>query len=108
MECEYQQMSKQEYNKKKNIIFFLMNTLLHIKFNSLFYCFCDWINQEKCVICTLTTDFNGFVEEMTGNMKNIDFLKKYQLKLYPYLSKLFYIDKSSICCFLDGEYFYPI
>ena len=52
--------------------------------------------------------FNGFEEELTESMKNIDFLKKYQLKLYLYLSKLFCIDKLSICCFLGGECFYPI
>ena len=107
-------MFKQEYNKKicgfrtNYDLFFLMNTLLQIKLNSLSYCFCDWINQEKCLICEIITDFNGFEEKLTGNMKNIDFLKKYQSKLYPYLSKFFYVNKSSICSFLDGEYFHLI
>ena len=53
MEYVHQLMSKQEYNKKfcgfitNYDIFFVMNTLLQIKFNSLSYCFCDWINQDN-------------------------------------------------------------
>ena len=53
-------------------------------------------------------DFDGFEDELIENMKNVDFLKKYQSKLYRYLSKLVYINKLSICWFLDGEYFYLI
>ena len=76
MECVHQLMSNEEYNKKIMdlepimIFFFLMNTLLQIKFNRLSYCFYDWINQEKCLICEIITDFNGFEEELTRNMKN--------------------------------------
>ena len=88
--------------KKKKI------TLLQIKFNGLFNCFCDSINQENCVICKIMIDFDGFEDELIENMKNVDFLKKYQSKLYRYLSKLVYINKLSICWFLDGEYFYLI
>ena len=82
MECVHQLMSNEEYNKKiygfrtNYDLFFLMNTLLQIKFNRLSYCFYDWIDQEKCLICEIITDFNGFEEELTRNMKNIDFLKK--------------------------------
>ena len=78
MECVHQLMSKQEYNKKicgfrtnYDLFFSLMNTLLQVKFNSYSYCFCDWINQEKCLICEIITDFNGFEEELTKNMKKI-------------------------------------
>ena len=76
MECVHQLMSNEEYNKKIMdlepimIFFFLMNTLLQIKFNRLSYCFYDLINQEKCLICEIITDFNGFEEELTRNMKN--------------------------------------
>ena len=41
-------------------------------------------------------------------MYNIELLKKYLTKLYPYLSKLFYEQKSCICCFLDSEFSYTI
>ena len=91
-----------DWKKKKKI------TLLQIKFNGLFNCFCDSINQENCVICKIMIDFDGFEDELIENMKNVDFLKKYQSKLYRYLSKLVYINKLSICWFLDGEYFYLI
>ena len=82
MECVHQLMSNEEYNKKiygfrtNYDLFFLMNTLLQIKFNRLSYCFYDWIDQEKYLICEIITDFNGFEEELTRNMKNTDFLKK--------------------------------
>ena len=76
MECLHQLMPNEEYNKKiygfrtNYDLFFLMNTLLQIKFNILSYCFYDWINQVKCLICEIITDFNGFEEELTRNMKN--------------------------------------
>ena len=53
--------------KKKKI------TLLQIKFNGLFNCFCDSINQENCVICKIMIDFDGFEDELIENMKNVDF-----------------------------------
>ena len=39
---------------------------------------------------------------------NVEFLKNYQMKLYPYLSKLFYENRPSICCFFDSENTYTI
>ena len=56
-----------EKKKKKKI------TLLQIKFNGLFNCFCDSINQENCVICKIMIDFDGFEDELIENMKNVDF-----------------------------------
>lgn len=36
------------------------------------------------------------------------YLKDYQLKLHPHLSKLLYVRKEATCCFLDNEYSYSV
>ena len=80
MECEYQQMSKQEFSKNIcsvkiscDLHFFLMNTLLQIKFKRFSHCFCNLLNQEKCQICAIVPDFDSFEDELAVNMKNVDF-----------------------------------
>ena len=108
-------MSKQKFNKKicglktnYYLYFFLMNTCLEIKFKGDLCCFCNSLNQQSCQICMVVIDFVGFEHESTKNTMNIDFKKKYQSRLYPYLCRMFYINKSSICCFLDAEYLYTV
>ena len=85
-----------------------MNTRLQIKFKGDLYRFCNLLNQETCQICNVVIGFVGFEDESTKNMMNIDFLKKYKSRLYPYLCKMFYINKSSICCFFGAAYFYTV
>ena len=85
-----------------------MNTRLQIKFKGDLYRFCNSLNQETYQICKVVIGFVGFEDKSTENMMNIDFLKKYKSRLYPYLYRMFYINKSSICCFLDAEYFYTL
>lgn len=85
MEYEHQRMSKQEFNKKicgfktnYDLYFFLIKTLLQIKFNGFSHCFCDLLNQERCQIYQIVTDFNNFEDELCINMTNVKFFKKYQ------------------------------
>ena len=85
-----------------------MNTRLQIKFKGDLYRFCNSLNQETYQICKVVIGFVGFEDKSTENMMNIDFLKKYKSRLYPYLYRMFYFNKSSICCFLDAEYFYTL
>lgn len=106
MEYGHHEMNKQAF-KRKICGFRRMNTLLQIKHSGHLYCCCH-LNQRKCQICLTTTDFCGFENELNRNMMNVGFFKNYQMKLYPYLTKLFYDNKPSICCFFDSEYSYSI
>ena len=63
MECGHHEMNKQEFNRKicgfkgrYNLSFFLMNTILQIKYSEDLYCYCHR-NQKKCKICSITIDF---------------------------------------------------
>ena len=69
-----------------------MDTLLKIKYSGVSYCYGD-LNQERCQICLITVDFCSFENELNNNMMNVDLLKSYQIKLYSYLTKLFYDNK---------------
>lgn len=109
-------MSKQQFNKKMchfkgryDLFFFLMNTLLQIKFDRYRYCFCDTLdNEEKCQFCVISTEFCDFEKDLNDNMIELEYLQNYQSQLYSYLCKLFYIKKELICCFLDKEYSYSV
>lgn len=86
-----------------------MNTLLQIKFNGEKYCFCNTLeNEEKCQLCLIPLIFCDFEKDLNDNMMDLEYLQNDQSKLYPYLSKLFYVNKESICCFLDKEYRYRV
>ena len=96
-------MTKQQYNKKylasiadMIFIFFFLNTLLLIIHNGYLYCYLS--NGRKCQICSIKTDFCDFENELGSSMMITEFLKNYQMKLHPYLSKLFYGSKLSMCC----------
>ena len=78
MECGHHEMNKQEFNRKicgfkarYNLSFFLMNTILQIKYSEDLYCYCHR-NQKKCKICSITTDFtiinHLFVAVLTLNV----------------------------------------
>ena len=106
-------MTKQQYNKKicgfknrSDLYFFPSNTLLSIKYSGYLHCYLN--NGRNCQICSTRADFCNFENEVIDNMFNTQLLKNCLTKLYPYLSKLFYEHKSSICCFLDFEFSYTI
>ena len=116
MVCEYEEMTQQQFNKKichfksrHELYFSLMNTLLQIKFDRWQYCLCDTLkNEEKCQLFVISTFFCDFERDLNNNILNAPYLQNYQSKLYPYFSKSFYINKESICCFLDKEYSYGV
>ena len=106
MECEHKEMSKQQFNKKiccfksrYDLYFFLMNTLLQIECDGEKHCFCDTLeNEEKCQLCVIPIFFCNFEKDLNNNKMNAQYLQSYKSKLYPYLSKLFFVNKESICC----------
>ena len=86
-----------------------MNTLLQVKFDGEKYCFCDTLeNEEKCQLCAIPIFFCNFERDLNNNKMNSQYLQKYLSKLYPYLSKLLYVNKELICCFLDKKYCYRV
>ena len=112
MNCRHLQMTKQQYNQRicsfknrSDLFFFLLNTFLSIIYSGYLYCQCS---RRECNICSIRTDFCNFQDEIVDNMYNIEFLKKYLTKLYPYWFTPFYLQKSSICCFLESEFSYTI
>ena len=110
MVSEHSEMTNKEYNKKiydfknrRDVNFFLLNTLFSIKYNGHLYCYCN-SDGSKCQICLIRTDFSNCTEEIFSNMKNMEVLWNYAMKLYPYLSQLFYEHKKSISCFFNSEF----
>ena len=86
-----------------------MNTLLQTKFDGEKYSFCDTLeNEEKCQLCVIPIVFCNFERGLNNNKMNSQYLQKYLSKLYPYLSKLLYVNKELICCFLHKEYCYRV
>lgn len=91
------EISKREFNKeichfksRHDLYFFLMNTLLQIKYDGWRYCFCNMLEKkEKCQLCVISTVFCDFESNLRDNMLNVLYLKNYQSKLYPHLSRLF-------------------
>ena len=71
MECkEYQDKTKEQYekisgfNSRSDLLFVLINTLLHIVYNGYYYCFCRERLPIKCRICKVSEIFVDFEVEI--------------------------------------------
>ena len=79
---EYSNMSKEEFKSlilmgKKSryeILYFILNTLLQIFYDSDWYYYCEHFkNNSKCKICTIPLIFSNFEEDIKKNMFNVNF-----------------------------------
>ena len=102
-ESRYSNMSKNEFktlilmNKEKSrydYVYFILNTLLQI-FYDYSYCYChdfnydDFKNGFKCKICTISSKFPDFENDIEKNTFIVDYLIKYYERLCDKLLKLF-------------------
>ena len=105
-------MTSQQFKEKINgfrttydIAYFLINCLSLIKYKGWNYCFCvDYGNRRKCELCVIGDNFDDFENVVGEKILDRDFLLNYHNKLYPYLRRLFFAEKTACCCFLDEVY----
>ena len=55
-----------------DLLYFLMNILLHITYKGWYYCFCR--DTDKCLMCWIPRIFNGFKKKYTEKMFNEKYL----------------------------------
>ena len=105
------------YNRL-DLIFFILNTLHHIKNSGYWYCYCTetsflkkkWFQNAKCCLpsrcqlCVILEIFDGFVSFIDRNRFNSPELRKYYKKLKKELIKCFNDLPSSTKCFLKNEF----
>ena len=100
MECGHKEMSKQELVQKTchfksscDLYFFLMNTLLQIKYHRLQYCLCDILEKNVNSVSYRLIFFCDFKSHLRDNLLNRTYLQNIPSKLYFYLSNQFYVKK---------------
>ena len=103
-------MTKQQYNKsicgfknRSDLLFFLLNILLSIKYSEYLYC---QRSRRECHICSICTIFVTLKMKFWQHVQYRIF-KEVSNQTLP-LSKLFYKQKSSICCFLNSAFSHTI
>ena len=107
MECqEHKSVTKNQYvnqilnfNSRFDLLFCIMNTLLHIVYNGYYYRYCEEL-KLKCYICKISQIFRDFNKELMDHIFDYEYFKNYNDKLFPHLMKIFHLKKDSICCFL--------
>ena len=107
MECQgHKSLTKNQYvnqiwnfNSRYDLFFFIMNTLSHIVYNRYYYCYYEEL-KLKCSICKFSQIFRDFNKGLMDHIFDYEYLKNYNDKLFPHLTKIFHLKKDSICCFL--------
>ena len=78
-----------EFKNHFDLLYFSMNTLLHITYNGWYYCYCG--DTDKCLMCWVSQIFDGFQKKYIEKMFDEKVLNLERKKLYFYLIQLFSI-----------------
>ena len=101
MECEHKNLSQQQFDEKtkrfknrKELYFFILNTLSLIIYNGHYYCFCEKfmkkrLNEKNCAICQIPLTFCNFEKDLNKNMFNEVFFVGLPQKTYVSSTKNF-------------------
>ena len=102
-------MSKEAFKKlilmgklktRYEIVYFILNTVHHIKKSSFCYCHCEHLeNGGKCKMCSIPVIFNDFEKDVERKLFDVNFLFSYYTKLCHELLELFDQKKDCIECF---------
>ena len=100
MECEHQKMSRNDneicqfYSSRKELLFFLFNTLNLILNDGENCCYCKkfrekrWPTEKNCEMCKIPVIFQDFEKVLTANMFNNVFLWKNHSQLLFHLYQI--------------------
>ena len=117
MECEQVKIIRAQFNEKfqfytyrKELSFFLLNTINLILHNGWQYCYCDKYEKRKShqeinsELCRTGMIFVDFEKDIYKNIFNDTFLWKYHSKLFFHLYQVFETEKAVLCCFFNDEF----
>ena len=86
-----------ESKNHHNLVFFVLNVLLNLKFFGDRICF--WENRKECLVCKTNRIYDGYEYDIYENMFNLGFLIEYHSNIFYYLNQLFQSEKKNLCLF---------
>ena len=92
------------FTSGRDVLYFLLNTLLTIKKYRDHLCHCSQ-REQKCTICDITNEFYGVEYDLYENMLNFDFLSQIHHRLFMHLNKMF-VSNRCLCLILNNKLTY--
>ena len=90
------------FKNEEDLHYKLSNILSLICYQTIgYYCFCDrylsckkeFRGMDLCPLCQISIEFRNFEEDLDRNHFNLNCLKGFAFRLFPFLEECYHVDK---------------